>query len=1451
MIWDCLFSVTKHETQRKDQQEVADKEADGDTFVCYHCKYAARSEGHLIDHMNVHKDIKHVYSCYSLESSPFDAINIKKEDVGNFRQVHRTHSMVEHSEIDEAFSLCKRLSIKKIDNPILKRHPDLIASDNSKVHECTECTYKTTSNGNFKRHMVKHRGNRITNRCIHCNKTFVFKRTLDDHIVKRHPDFIASVSRKVHECTKCSFKTVSTNYLKRHMVSHQNIAHTRITHKCIYCNKTLSSKQALDDHILNRHPDFIASVSGKVHECTECTYKTVFISQLRGHMAKHPDVAHKYITNRCIYCNKTFASTRSLNDHIVKTHPDFIASVKSKIHECTQCTYKTTISKRIREHLIAKHPEIADNHIFSRCIYCNNTFTCQRVLDDHIVKRHPDFIASVSRKVHECTKCAFKTVFTKNEIPSKDQQVVADEETDGDTFICYHCQYATGSKRHLIDHMNLHKDSKHVYSCYYCDFRTNSSILFTSHTRTHSSESTQFGAIHVKEEDFDDICQANATHPMVKHPDVAGNRKFRRLTSVSSRVHECTKCTFKTTSTSQLRRHAVTHDTAGNRITIRCIYCNKTFTTKQKLDEHIIKTHPDFIASVSSKVHECTECTYKTTNNCHMKQHMMVNHPDVTGNHISNRCIHCNKTFKTKQKLDDHIIKKHPDFIAFVTSKVHECTECTYKTTDNSHLKQHMAKHPDVAGNHIPNRCIHCNKAFTTKKRLDDHIIKKHPDFISSVKSKIHECTQCTYKTTISKRIRGHLMAKHPEIADNHIFSRCIYCNNTFTCKRHIMVGYGFYFFSVTKNEIPRKDQQVVDDEETDGDTFACCHCQYTTGSKRHLIDHMNLHKDSKHVYSCYYCDFRTNSTILFTSHTRTHSSESTQFEAIYVKEVDFDDNFCQANATHSMVKHPEVAGNRRFRRCIYCNKTFTPSVSKKIYQCSKCTFKTVSTKDLKRHIMARHPDIAGNRKFRRCIYCSKAFVRRETLDDHVIKTHPDFIASVSSRVHECTKCTFKTISSSQLRRHAVTHDIAGNRITIRCIYCNKIFTTKQRLDDHIIKAHPDFIASVSSKVHECTQCTYKTTDNSHLKQHMVKHADVADNHITNGCIYCNKTFKGTRSLDDHILRIHPDFIASVSSKVHECTECTYKTVFTGQLRRHMVNHSDLPGNHISNRCIHCNKIFTTKQRLDDHIIKSHPDFMASVTSKVHGCTECSFITTNNSHMKHHIAKHPAIAGNMTNRCIHCNKTFTTKQKLDEHILKTHPDFIASVSSKVHECTECTYKTTNNSHMKQHMVKHPDIAGNHITTRCIHCNKTFTTKQRLDDHIIKTHLDFIASVSSKVHNCTKCTYKTTSNSHLKRHMAKHSDIAGNRITIRCNYCNKTFTSTQALDDHILNSHPDFIVSVSSKIHECTKCSYKTTITTNLNRHNMTKHPEALSNRCQKACIHCNATFQTRPTYTII
>nr|CAI5826016.1 unnamed protein product [Callosobruchus analis] len=317
--------------------------------------------------------------------------------------------------------------------------------------------------------------------------------------------------------------------------------------------------------------------------------------------------------------------------------------------------------------------------------------------------------------------------------------------------------------------------------------------------------------------------------------------------------------------------------------------------------------------------------------------------------------------------------------------------------------------------------------------------------------------------------------------------------------------------------------------------------------------------------------------------------------------------------------------------------------------------------------------------------------------------------------------------------------------------------------------AHPEFISSVSSKVHECTQCTYKTVFTRQLRRHMVKHSDIA---------------------------------ALVSSKIHECAQCTYKTVFTRQLRRHMT-------------CEHCIAEFKNKQLLDAHILREHPYFNCNDTPVILN----NFFKIEKDEPEMHVEETACYRntiqlskelGIKNEICADLGSSYPDQDRIKtEHdteewnesalsmsnmMVKADPDVStlhtefdieneASVSSKVYECTKCTYKTTINNHLKRHMVKHADVADNHIIDRCIYCNKAFTSTQSLDDHVIKTHPDFIASVSSKVYECTKCTYKTTINNHLKRHMVKHADVSDNHIIDRCMYCNKAFTSTQSLDDH--------------------------------------------------------------------
>nr|CAI5835588.1 unnamed protein product [Callosobruchus analis] len=1104
-------------------------------------------------------------------------------------------------------------------------------------------------------------GNRIFSRCIYCNNTFTSKLALDDHIVKKHPDFITAVSKKVHECTKCPYKTVITSHLKEHtLAKHPDITGTRVTSTCIYCNKTFVRKQTLDDHIVKSHPDFISSVSRKVHECTKCTYKTAITSYLKEHiMVNHPGR-----TFNCIYCDKTFTTKLALDDHIVKIHPDFITSVSRTVHECTKCAYKTVSTHHLKKHIIVNHPDIGDNRVTSTCIYCDKTFVRKETLDEHILKTHPDFIASVSRKVHECTECTFKTISNSQ------------------------------FRRHMVTHS---AGNRVTITCIYCN------------------------KTFIRKDSLED-------HIVKKHPEF--------IASVSAKVHECTKCTYKTVNTIHLKRHIKANhpDIADNSTTKRCIHCNRTFASKQTLDDHIVKRHPDFITSVSGKVHECTKCTYKTANTTHLKEHILANHLDITVNRVSSRCIYCNKTFvrketledhivkthphfiafvsnrvtstciycnKTfvrKETLDDHVVKRHPDFIASVSRKVHQCTKCTYKTVSINRLKEHMMI------NH-PNRmfkCIHCNKTFASKQALDGHIIRRHPGFIASVSRKIHECTKCTYKTVSTSHLKEHIFAKHPDIAVNREISRCIYCHKTFVRKEAL-------------------DDHVV---------------------KRHPDFIASV---SRKVHECTKCTFKT-------------------ISSNNLKE-------------HILAKHPDIAGHRVTSTCIYCNKTFV---------------RKETLDDHIEHILAKHRDIPNNLITKRCVYCSKVFVGSESLDDHIVKRHPHFIASVSRKIHGCTKCTYKTVSTKLFKEHiTVNHP---DQIVV-CIHCTEPFKSITMLDEHIIKKHPSSIPSITRKIHKCTTCDFSTTIHTEFKRHQLKHTDTYINRKSNICVHCNKSFLSKSLLDDHIVKKHPSFICSVTSKIRECTKCSYKTTIAGDLKKHMVQHPDVGDNEIFNRhtCIHCNTAFETHDSLNEHKIKKHPQFIASMTRKVHVCTK-------------------------RRTCSHCNAAFTKQEFLNEHILQIHPQFTASISRKIHKCTTCDFNTTILTEFKRHQLKHTDRNSN----ICVHCNKSFLNKTLLDDHIVKKHPSFIYSVTSKIRECTKCSYKTTIAGYLKRHMKhmvqQHPDVGDNEIFNRCVCCGKTFIHKQALDEHIIKNHPGYISSVTSKIHECIKCNFKTTVKRSIRGH---------------------------------
>nr|CAI5830851.1 unnamed protein product [Callosobruchus analis] len=589
-----------------------------------------------------------------------------------------------------------------------------------------------------------------------------------------------------------------------------------------------------------------------------------------------------------------------------------------------------------------------------------------------------------------------------------------------------------------------------------------------------------------------------------------------------------------------------------------------------------------------------------------------------------------------------------------------------------------MSKHPESAVNYNLSICVHCNATYKSKKNLDDHIIRKHPDFIESISSKIHECTHCTYKTTVKGHLTEH-MVQHTETADIYKL-RCIHCDETF--------------------------KQTADS----GQLITCTHCEAKFKSKQKLDEHtLKKHPDliasvSSKIHECIYCTYKT-----------------------------------------TREDHPEAEDSYQHSTCIHCNAVFKRK------------------RNLDDHIVRKHPDFiafvsTADIYMLRCLHCEATFKRKTGLDNHVIRKHPHFIASVSSKMHECTYCTYKTTMKSNFAKHMLKHPETANQCKFSiCVQCKATFKSRPALDDHTLKKHPESIGSVASKnIYECTQCTFKTVKRTDLARHMLKHPEAADRCKFSVCVHCNATFKKKGKLDEHTVRKHPHLIASVTNKIHECTRCAFKTVMKASLARHVMKHPEIADSNKLIRCNHCNSTFKSKPALNDHIINRHPDFMASISSKIHQCKYCTYKTTWKSHFARHMLAHPETADSRKlSKCIRCNTEYKHKIGLDEHILRQHPELIASVSNKMHECTHCAFKTVFKSYLTRHMLKHPETADRCKFSACVHCNATFKSKPSLVDHTLRKHPDSVESNSIRIYECTHCAYKTCLKRSFTKHILKH------------------------------------------------------------------------------------------------
>ncbi|CAH2014413.1 unnamed protein product [Acanthoscelides obtectus] len=499
-------------------------------IICKHCNTSFKTKQSLFDHiLRIHPNFIGTISNKIYECMHCAHKGTRRSNFIRHMAKHNSQTTFKYINCDASFNTKLRL-----ENHILQKHPKFAVSESSKIRECTHCEYKTAYKEHLVRHMLKHTGAKCT--CTKCDASFTEERSLDNHILQKHPELSASVSDKIHKCTHCEYKTTKAQYLAEHIRKHTGV---RLT--CTKCDASFIKKISLHNHILRKHPELSASVSHKIHECTHCEYKTAHSHHLASHMMKHTGTK---VT--CTKCYASFIMKISLHDHILRKHPELSASVSHKIYECTHCEYKTTKAQYLAEHIL-KHTGVK-----LTCTKCDASFIRKLSLDNHILQKHPEFTSSVSRKIHKCTHCEYKSLH-------KPQFIIHTMKHTGAKHNCTKCDATFTTKRSLHNHIvQKHPQltasvSSKIHKCTHCEYKTTLKKNLTKHMM-------KCDASFPRKEYIDN-------HTSEKHPQLTASvnklkKSLDRFNTSSCDIYEC---------------------------------CNVTFDCKSTFDDHVIKNHADIV----------------------------------------------------------------------------------------------------------------------------------------------------------------------------------------------------------------------------------------------------------------------------------------------------------------------------------------------------------------------------------------------------------------------------------------------------------------------------------------------------------------------------------------------------------------------------------------------------------------------------------------------------------------------------------------------------------------------------------------------------------------------------------------------------------------------------------------------------------------------------------------
>ncbi|KAK6484140.1 zinc finger and BTB domain-containing protein 41-like [Huso huso] len=537
-------------------------------------------------------------------------------------------------------------------------------------------------------------------------------------------------------------------------------------------------------------------------------------------LAQTPELSDKLSgSNQCTLCSRSFCYRKSLQNHLTKSHSAPSVEKSEDISRNLDETEHTTRRSARTRKCPVKFCNKSDNESTG----LSDDSSSDKMLSD---EERPDVT-----EMENCQSEHEEQEEDQNEATSDETEAEQESDNDEDN----QNTDTEGTNQSFPEGLApviIQSANKKTLKCPKCDKTFDRAGKYESHTRVHTGE----------------------------------------------KPFQCEVCHQRYSTKSNLTVHRKKHnnETAFHKKEHKCPYCNKLHASKKTLTKHVKRFHPDNVQeflSIKKKKSEgwkCDICNKSFTRRPHLEEHMILHTHDRPF-----KCAYCEEHFKSRFARLKHQEKFHlgpfpcdicgRQFNDTGNRKRHiECTHggkrkwtcfiCGKSVRERTTLKEHLRIHSGEK----PHLCSICGQSFRHGSSYRLHLRVHHDD-------KRYECDECG-KTFI----RHDHLTKHRKIHSGEKAHQCEECGKCFGRRDHLTVHYrsvhlgekvwqkykaALHQCEVCKKEFKGKSSLEMHFRTHSGEKpYKCQICNQTFRIKKTLTKHMVIHSDAR-PFNCPHCN--------------------------------------------------------------------------------------------------------------------------------------------------------------------------------------------------------------------------------------------------------------------------------------------------------------------------------------------------------------------------------------------------------------------------------------------------------------------------------------------------------------------------------------------------------------------------------------------------------------------